>query len=119
MHDTGKNKHSDQDRHRDMPSDDFLPKHVTQSDEQSQRADLTDTATVLTDQQTERIRKLVDRESLNPSDYSFHDSQRSSSGSSIRISCQLTYYRPASHLYGERKQQEDTSCQCGVERVAA
>ena len=101
-----------------MPGDNLFPKHISQSEQQCQRTYFTDTSAVLSDKQIQRIGYLAQSACIAMNSL-FHQCQRSSTGGSVHIRSQLPHYRPCCHLHRERKQQEYTSRQCRVERVAS
>ena len=116
-------KHCGKDRHRDVPSNDFFPKHISQAEQQSQSTDFTNGSQsargIVAQQQMRGCGQLIEHGSIARLDGRLHDGQRCCPGLCIKIARQLSCHRPGGHLCRKADQQEGTTQQRGVENVTA
>ena len=99
MHQTAENEYGSDDADWNMPGDDLLPEHVSQTEQEGECTNLTGSTGTegiasSTEEHAHRIRQLVENRSIARLDGCLHDSQRSSTRCSISIAEHLSSHRP-------------------------
>ena len=99
MHQTTENEYGSDDADWNMPGDDLLPEHISQTEQQGECTNLTGCTgtkgvTSSTEEQTQGIRQLIQERSITRLDGSLHDSQRCSTSCCIGIAEHLSSHWP-------------------------
>ena len=99
MHQTAENEYGSDDADWNMPGNDLLPEHVSQTEQERDGTNLTgstgtESIASGTEEQAQRIRQLVENRSIARLDGGLHDSQRSSTRCSIGIAEHLSSHWP-------------------------
>src|SRR5574344_1237394 len=123
MHQCREYKYRTDDGYRNMPSDDFLPKHEEKTEQQSQGTNLADGSQteirVCSQKEMCGIRQLAQHGRVSRLNSSLHDRKRCSTCLCIQIRSKLTGFRPRSHLGRETYQQEATAYKSRIERIVS
>ena len=120
MHDACKDEYRADDGDGNVPGDDLLPQHVCQAQQECQATDFTQgtgSSGMVTDEEVERRRQLLEQAGIAILDGGLHDVERSGTGLGIKIAGELTSHGPRRHLRGESHQQGSTTDKCRIEEV--
>ena len=99
MHQTAENEYGSDDADWNMPGNDLLPKHISQTEQQGESTNLTGSSgteaiTSCTEEKAHGIRQLIQERSIASLDGCLHDSQRCSTSCSIGIAEHLSSHWP-------------------------
>ena len=122
MEQSRKDKHRSNNADRDVPGDNLLPQHISQTNEQCQCTNLThspSTVRMTAKEKTQRVRQLIQHRRITVLHGLLHNGQRCGSRLCIKIAVPLPHLRPCRHLGGEGHKQGTTAYQGGIEEIIA